>query len=448
MVSHVIRWVGHGLNHDFCPSFNKYVYWLKRPIGWVISAILFSAMVGLLIGPQGFVLMWSLIAFLVVGAIWPWLGMKGIGCRLEFDTSNSAEQQPTSARLIVTNGWPIPVFGLTVEGQFLQDIFNDDDKVAIGLKRIPAWSESEFKWDFKPERRGVLPQEPPVVATGFPFGLYQSQKTISLQRQIIVWPKCETLLSVHELDGVNFNIEGGLSDRPGHDGDVIGTRPYRHGDSTKHVNWAKTASAGKLVVLERQTAAQKSIRIVIDLAPQHQHGFGSRSSYEWGIRIAATIAKHLHLHQSQIRLSCTGLPAEFDNECVNARGLNPILDFLAMLPTLDQLDCSTHAQNGGSPPSSVVVPKAKESIGPAAISMIRADEEVFWIGSPVALSNRKLNGKPSRIQDILLAQKHDEAKSLEHVSSRVPGERSFVVNDWTSPADQIVQGWEGLCCDS
>ena len=215
MVSHVIRWVGLGLNHDFCPSFNKYVYWLKRPIGWVISAILFSAMVGLLIGQQGFVLMWSLIAFLVVGAIWPWLGMKGIGCRLEFDVQNSAEQQPTSARLIVTNRWPIPVFGLTVEGQFLQDIFNDDDKVAIGLKRIPALSESEFKWEFKPERRGVLPQEPPVVATGFPFGLYQSQKTISLQRQIVVWPKCETLMSVHELDGVNFNIEGGLSDRPG-----------------------------------------------------------------------------------------------------------------------------------------------------------------------------------------------------------------------------------------
>ena len=233
---------------------------------------------------------------------------------------------------------------------------------------------------------------------------------------------------------------------PGHDGDVIGTRPYRYGDSTRHVNWAKTASSGRLVVLERQTAAQKSIRIVMDLASKHHHGFGSRGSYEWAIRIAATLAKHLHLHQSQIRLSCSGLPAEFANESTNARGLSPILDFLAMLPTLDQLKGSNLETHGETTQKLATVHNGSESIPTGPISSLRGDEEVFWIGSPIALSNRTLNGRPSRIHDILLARNENEACETKSSNERSP--RSFVINDWKSPVDQIIQGWEELCCDA
>ena len=162
--------IGEFLNYDFSPFANPYVYWLKKPVGWVVSAAFFSALVGCLIGPQGFVLMWALIAFLVVGAIWPWLGMKGIDCQLRFDVANTHEAETTTARLVVTNRWPIPVFGLTVEGEFLQDIFEEEDRVAVGLQRVPSWSESEFKWDFKPPRRGILPSEMPVISTGFRSG--------------------------------------------------------------------------------------------------------------------------------------------------------------------------------------------------------------------------------------------------------------------------------------
>ena len=431
MVSQLLRFVGQGLNYDFCPSLNAYFYWLKRPVGWVICAILFSALVGLLIGPQGFILMWSMIAFLVVGAIWPWCGMKGISCRLEFYHSHSEEQEPTSARLIVTNSWPIPVFGLTVEGQFLQDIFEDDDKVALGLTRIPAWSESEYKWEFKPTRRGILPQEAPVVATGFPFGIYQSRKTIPLDRQIIVWPRRESLSSVRELDGINFNIEGGFCDSPGHDGDVIGTRAYRHSDSIKHVNWSKTASTGRLVVLERQTAAQRSIRVIVDLDPRHHHGFGSHGSYECAIRIAATIVNHLHLHQSHIQLTCTGTPAVVPSDSSNAQGLKPILDFLATLPTFEQLDSYP-----------------KNDLNGAASLSLRNQEEVFWISSRSALPSRAVAGKANRIHEILLDTPSTEVEQSPNDSHGTDDSTRIVIDTVGSLQNQIQHGWERLCCDS
>jgi len=425
MFSQFIGWVGRGLNYDFCPSWNQYVYWLKRPVGWVVCAILFSGLVGLLIGPQGFVLMWAFIAFLIAGAVWPWLGMKGVSCRLEFDGSQSEELQSTSGRLIVVNGWPLPVFGLTVEGQFLQDIKDEDDIVALGLKRIPAWSESEFAWQFEPARRGILPQDTPVVSTGFPFGLYQSEKQIELNRKIIVWPKCEPLAAVQELSGTHFNIDGGFSDRPGHDGDVIGTRPYRIGDSTKHINWSKTASSGKLVVLERQTAAQKAIQVVVDLDPRHHRGLCSQSSYEWAIRIAATIVKHLHLHHSRIRIVCVGLPKTYRTEMTNVRGLSVVLNFLATLPTLEQLNTENPNPNSNSISSAVA----------------HGDDQVYWIGSDLAYEDRIK--RDSKSCDIVVSTETGQARIATN-SPRFDGKHVVSIDNLAEASQEIQLGWERL----
>ena len=423
--------LGQGLNYDFCPSYNKYVYWLKKPVGWVVSAALFSALVGFFIGPQGFVAMWSLLAFLTVGAIWPWLGMKGIQCKLHFELPNAEEDQKTIAKLLVTNRWPIPVFGLTVEGQFLQDIYQDDDKVAIGLQRIPGWSESEFTWEFKPPRRGILPQTSPDIATGFPFGIYQSRKSFNVDRPVIVWPKCESLDSVRGVDGANFNIEGAMSDRPGYDGDVIGARPYRRGDLLRHVNWAKTAKTNKLVVLERQTAAQKTIRIVVDLNPKNHLGAGSQSTYEWAIRIAATIGKHLHQHQSQIRLCCIGIPNTCELESNNQRGLTPILDYLATLPTMEDV-----VEIQGASPESI----CDDSI----IENIRRDEEVFWIRSHLADSSFRIRLR-SHICDIVLGRGPEGSNGNGHAIEQLKSVDSIYVDDWNTAYDQFQNQWERLC---
>ena len=64
------------MNYDFCPN-AKLLHYLKQPIGFVICAILASLSAGLFIGPQGFVLMWALIALLAIGGIWPWLSLRG-----------------------------------------------------------------------------------------------------------------------------------------------------------------------------------------------------------------------------------------------------------------------------------------------------------------------------------------------------------------------------------
>jgi hypothetical protein len=64
------------LHHDFCPWANRYVYWLKQPIGWFVVAAAMSLIVGAFLGAQGFVLCAAIVAVIALG-VGPFKG-KGL----------------------------------------------------------------------------------------------------------------------------------------------------------------------------------------------------------------------------------------------------------------------------------------------------------------------------------------------------------------------------------
>ena len=321
-----------GMNYDFCPQVNRYVYWLKQPIGWIVTGAFFSMLFGLLIGPNGFVLMWSFIALLVMGVVWPWLSMKGISCQLHFEESRGQENEPTKVILQITNRMPLPTFGLMVSGHFLQDVLSENDQIAVALRRVPAWSVSRFDWTIEPRRRGKLPSQTPTISTGFPFGLYSTQKPVELKGETIVWPGCLQLSGVPDLAGSQFNVDGSANQKSGADGETIGVREYRYGDSIRNIHWNKTATCDRLIVREKQSLTQTPIRIIVDLSTKHHVGDGSQSTFEWAIRVAASVCRQLHQHQARIELVCLGLHPGVSDRISNRLGLQPVLDFLALLP--------------------------------------------------------------------------------------------------------------------
>ena len=342
LLARILR-LGTALNYDFCPNLNVYVYWLKKPIGWLIVGIPVCGLAGFLVASQAFVVMWALLAVLAIGVAWPWLSMQGVSCSLSMKQARSEEGKLATAVLEVVNHWPIPVFGLTLEGKFLQDINEESDEIAVALQSIPAWSSSRFTWQFRPPRRGMLPAEAPEIANGFPFGLYRVARTVQLDRPAIVWPRSIDLNTVPELNGAQFNIDGGTSQRSGTEGDVIGARDFRRGDSLRQIHWAQTARRGKWIVRERQTHTQQPISVVVDLDPTTHIGMGSDGSYEWSIRAAAAVCRHLHQHHSQLVIRCLGLAEDVDGESNNTKGIGVLLDFLAGLP-----DQQTPDQNGSA----------------------------------------------------------------------------------------------------
>ena len=322
----LISWVVRVANYDFCPSLNGLTDLLKQPLGWVVSAIVFSLLVGFLVGPQGYVLAFVFLALLVLGLAWPWLSMKGVRCRLVLPDRRVEENQELEVVLRVKNFWPLPIFGLMVKGDFLQD-GEGDESVAFSLKRVATWSESEFRVPVTPRRRGRLPNGRIAVANGFPFGLMDIAKTVEEAQPTLVWPTCVALDGFPVSDSTRFCLQGALLDKAGNDGDSIGVRAYRSGDRLRNIHWAQLARSQKLVVRERQSIAPAGATVFLDLTPSTHEGRGADSSFEWTIRIAASICNHLHESRSPVRVVAFGLVGQAQLHEDNRNGIRPIMDF-------------------------------------------------------------------------------------------------------------------------
>ncbi len=320
-------------NYDFCPNANRYAYLLKKPVVWVSIGIVVSLAVGLLLGPQGYVLALAFLALLVLGLMWPWLSMKCIKCELVLPSVRAWEDQEVNVVFRVKNYWPLTIFGLIVEGDFLQDFGEDDECVAFALRRVPAWSETEFSIPVTPQQRGQLPNGNVRVKNGFPFGLVDIEKPVTRNSSLLVWPACQRLDGQPSAIGTQLNIIGVLKDQSGNEGETIGVRSYQHGDRLRNVHWAQTVRSQNLMVRERQQRCATLATVILDLTAQHHAGRGIHSSYEWAIRLAGTICYQLHQNRSPIRLTCLGLSTDQRHSVDNHYGIEKVMDFLACLPT-------------------------------------------------------------------------------------------------------------------
>lgn len=300
-----VRWVAAWGSYDFCPWANRYVYWLKQPIGWFVIAAAASLLTALFLEPQAWLLFASLLAVIALGVSWPWLAMRSARAELRFDGRRCREGELVRVRLVIENRWPWPLWGLTVENGFFLSTEGASERPVIALARIAGWSRSEFVWEFHPPQRGVYPLVVPELVTGFPFGIWRASRPISVPRQLLVWPRTVPLTSIPALGGDIADIIGMLCQRPGSEGDVQGVRPFRHGDRLRSINWAQTARRDLLVVTERQAAARRLVQVTVDLAAFEAGASSSAADIarcrEPAIRVAASIAREFHSHHAEVQ---------------------------------------------------------------------------------------------------------------------------------------------------
>ena len=278
------------LNTDFCPWANDYVYWLKKPLGILIVAAFASLLCGLFVASQGLVIAATITATIALGMTWPWIGLRGLSCELRFPQQRGIEGQSVPIEVVVRNRWPFPVWGLAVEEGFFHKQAGED-ATAVALSGIRGWSKTRFQWDFQPQCRGIYPTKQVKIATEFPFGVWKAHREIDTSGKLTVWPKTVSLEPALLSDGSNLSLLRASDKRTGNEGDRIGVRAFREGDSLRLVHWAQTAKCGRLIVSERQGPAQSSVVIAIDTDPEIVSGSGPNSSFESSIRIAASLCE-------------------------------------------------------------------------------------------------------------------------------------------------------------
>ena len=115
-----------------------------------------------------------------------------------------------------------------------------------------------------------------------------------------MWPRTVPLKSLLDSAETRPSEDRFTDARCGESGDVLGTRPFRNGDSLRRIHWPQTARTGSLVVCERQAPATSAIRIVVDTDPTIHETINGENSIEWAIRIVASIAMAYQSKQAAV----------------------------------------------------------------------------------------------------------------------------------------------------
>jgi len=196
------------------------------------------------------------------------------------------------------------------------------------------------------------------------------------------------------------------SDRfAGYQGDRIGVRPYREGDSLRHVHWALSARHDRLIVSERQGSAQASACVQVDDCRAHHFTKGGQCSWEWALRIAASLVNSLWEQGVDVRLA-VGATSIVPSRC--SRDATELLDALARATLSD------------------VAPTA------AAFTRPRFAEPnlTFAIATD---RNRDASPSAGRVRRIVL--------SGAGTGNRSDQDGWLVLDDWDDLASQLSEGW-------
>ena len=190
---------GELLTRDFLPGVTPYIRWLKTPLGSLSLAAAASTLCGMFLHPQGFLVTLGVLVVAALGLGWPWLSLRGLGGSLDFDRTRCREGDAVTARLRFVNGMPWGAWGVSVKGGFGQPGL--DGGTLAGLAYVPGWRTTDEAVRFVPDCRGEYPRASPCVVSGFPFGLWEASRPLSVLAPLLVWPKTFPVAPVPDGEG-------------------------------------------------------------------------------------------------------------------------------------------------------------------------------------------------------------------------------------------------------
>lgn len=173
-----------------------------------------------------------------------------------------------------------------------------------------------------PHCRGEAELDRTRVCCDSPFGLATASKAVGGSTDLLIRPRpIETECPDLNLHSEAMFVDSASIDRVG-DGEPVGVRPYRRGDSIRLIHWKQSARHEQLIVRERDRSRLQVTTILLDIDSAH---YRNREDFETAVSIAAGLVQSLVAQRRRIVL----IAGDEHLEVSSAAGLESCLDMLA-----------------------------------------------------------------------------------------------------------------------
>lgn len=177
------------------------------------------------------------------------------------------------------------------------------DRPRFLLPALAPRAARQLRYTIRSDQRGLHRLGPIRLQQTDPFGLTSGTHRLPETTQVLILPRVVPL-GITRPPGVGTGSDGDIPQLVAlHGSDDVNIRAYRDGDDLRKVHWPATAHRGDLMVRQEEQPTRRSALILLDARAGANVGTGPRSSFEWTVSAAASIATRLQQLQYVLRLA-------------------------------------------------------------------------------------------------------------------------------------------------
>jgi len=226
-------------------------------------------------------------------------------------------------------------------------------------------------------RRGVFDWGPLQVTAVDPFGLFRRSRTFGGRGQILVYPGVVDIPHF-ETPPANLPGEGRFRKRTHYvTPNASGVREYAPGDAFNRIHWGSTARTGELMVKTFELDPASDIWVVLDLERRVNAGSGESSTEEYGVRVAASVARHYISANRPVGLMSFGRQLRILEPERGQQQMTRILETLAMA-----------SATGDAPLANLLIGEQRRFGRHTTLVVVTSASDDDWLNALQALTHR------------------------------------------------------------